>query len=504
MKPKRWLVSALCLAFMLLAVIPAMPSSAASGPSIITTLTDQAVQRGSKKTFDVWARNAAGDKINTTVTFNGQKISPTWDDTEKASYTLVFTHEGENTVVVSASSDGGKKKQLTYRIYYQRTAEGEPIGKAVWSVEMFTIGCGYLICPLEMDILEGETAAEQLVRLLQSQGYVGYYGGTVKSAFYLAYIADGNSALAQYNGYQKSEAPPRPQKLNISPAIPAMLEPYLSDTMTFFDAEDYGKNWTGYLGEFVFTNGSGWMYSVNNVFPNVGFADSYLSDGDVVRVQFTLAYGADIGGFGAIGADIPNVDNQPASGYFLTADKDELTKAIGKALSSGLLSYSNIKKAYSQALSVMAALNASKDQVDAAVRDLRAALQDPQEAATQHPTAEASAAEPSVNVTTSNSGLPGNTAAPYHSSGTAWPGSSHASMPAASGGAQLSPDGTAPAADASAGSSIPQADHGMDSVDRENRDDRKNIGIAAGVIAALTVLSAAAICIFRRKQRIQK
>ena len=53
-----------------------------------------------------------------------------------------------------------------------------------------------------------------------------------------------------------------------------------------FDINDYEENWKGKIGEFVFSEGSGWMYSVNNIFPNVSFSDIYLSDGDVVRVQF--------------------------------------------------------------------------------------------------------------------------------------------------------------------------------------------------------------------------
>ena len=69
------------------------------------------------------------------------------DDNEKSSYTLNFTFEGDNTVVVSASSDGGRKKQLTYHINYEKARQGEKIGTAVWSVEMFTIGCGYLVYP---------------------------------------------------------------------------------------------------------------------------------------------------------------------------------------------------------------------------------------------------------------------------------------------------------------------------------------------------------------------
>ena len=153
----------LCAVLMLFSMFPAIRSGASSGPSLVTTLTDNVVQRGSKKNFDVWARNAGGEKIRATVTHNGTRLEPTWDDSEKASYTLNFTEEGENTVTVSASSDGGKKKQLTYRILYRRAEPGEEIGRAIWSVEAFTVGCGYIVEPTEVPIREGETAAEQLL-----------------------------------------------------------------------------------------------------------------------------------------------------------------------------------------------------------------------------------------------------------------------------------------------------------------------------------------------------
>ncbi len=43
------------------------------------------------------------------------------------------------------------------------------------------------------------------------------------------------------------------------------------------------------------------MYQVNGVYPNYSFSDCYLQDGDVMRIRFTLAYGSDIGGSGAMG-----------------------------------------------------------------------------------------------------------------------------------------------------------------------------------------------------------
>lgn len=366
MKHKRWRLLAVCLCLFCSCLFSwALPAAAA--PTLTTTLTDNAVQRGSKKTFDVWARNGAGNKIRATVQLNGQTVAPTWEDEEKSSYTLVFTREGANTVTVSASADGGKKTTLTYHITYRKAQPGEKIGTAVWSVELFTVGCGYLIPPVEVPIYEGETAAEQLVRLLHDNGLVGYYGGEVKQSFYLAYVADGTAAGERYNGYRKSGTPRDPRPLGITPSIPAVLTPYLQAQMNYFDPEDYASRSVGYLGEFVFTNGSGWMYSVNHVFPNVGFADAYPADGDTVRVQFTLGYGADIGGAGVMGSGVTDA-------YFSVANKDALTRQIAAARQSGRLTEAAVKRTYEAALTAAYTLDASQTAVDAAETALRQAL----------------------------------------------------------------------------------------------------------------------------------
>ena len=376
MNTKKRLSALLCMLLACtLLIIAALPVSAA-GPTVTTTLVDGAVQRGSKKNFDVWARNASGEKIKATVRLNGDKVEPTWDDNEKTSYTLVFTSEGANTVTVTATSDGGRRRELNYTIYYRRAADGEAIGTAVWSVEAFTLGCGYIVYPMYVPIYEGETAAAQLVRMLSECGFVSYCGGSLDSSFYLAYIADGTKSASRYNGYSRFGNPSAPRALDIEPSIPSVLTPYLESTMTYFDPNDYA-NWRGHLGEFVISNGSGWMYSVNNIFPNVGFADCYLSDGDVVRVQFTLGYGADIGGFGAMGTEIPDVDVQPSGGYFGVADKDGLTRAICDARASGLLDRTNVALAYAQALAAMEQLDASQSTVGSVSDALRYAVANP-------------------------------------------------------------------------------------------------------------------------------
>ena len=379
MNTKKRLSALLCMLLACtLLIIAALPVSAA-GPTVTTTLVDGAVQRGSKKNFDVWARNASGEKIKATVRLNGDKVEPTWDDNEKTSYTLVFTSEGANTVTVTATSDGGRRRELNYTIYYRRAADGEAIGTAVWSVEAFTLGCGYIVYPMYVPIYEGETAAAQLVRMLSECGFVSYCGGSLDSSFYLAYIADGTKSASRYNGYSRFGNPSAPRALDIEPSIPSVLTPHLESTMTYFDPNDYA-NWRGHLGEFVISNGSGWMYSVNNIFPNVGFADCYLSEGDVVRVQFTLGYGADVGGFGAMGTEIPDVDVQPSGGYFGVADKDGLTRAICDARASGLLDRTNVALAYAQALAVMEQLDASQSTVGSVSNALRYAVANPSSA----------------------------------------------------------------------------------------------------------------------------
>ena len=131
-------------------------------PTIRTTLTDGAVQKGSRKPSMSGRGTGRGNKIASSVTLNGETVSPTWDDSDKTSFTLLFTREGRNTVTVGPLP-AYKLPSVTYQLFYQKAEEGEIIGQAVWSVEFFTIGCGYLVEPVEMDIREGENAAEQLL-----------------------------------------------------------------------------------------------------------------------------------------------------------------------------------------------------------------------------------------------------------------------------------------------------------------------------------------------------
>ncbi len=322
--------------------------------TIETTLEDGMLQRGSRRTFDVIARDREGNKIDATVTFDGQVLKPTWNDSVKASYTLNFSgkEDGEYAVSIEAADADGQTVSRTYTIRYEQAAKGELIGYATMGIEASTINCGYIIEPVKIPVYEGENSAQALGRLIQENGYDYNSTGSLESGFYLSSILGANAR--------------RPKTATKDLILDASLNEDLNDLGIDFDAE-WGT--TGELGEFDYAQGSGWMYCLNNVFPNVGFADSYLSDGDVVRVQFTVAYGSDIGGGFAVGGG--------GSGK-VRANKDDLAAQIAAVNSDQnkemLLENEAVKEAYDAANAAMLNLPASQTEVDEACETLKNAV----------------------------------------------------------------------------------------------------------------------------------
>lgn len=304
-------------------------------------------QKGSRRTFDVIARDADGNKLpvsDVKVTLNGAAVNYNWNDDVKTSYTLKFTKAGENTLVVNARD----KKILTYTINYTPAADGEVIGQAVITVEAFTLGEGYIIEPTYVDIYEGDNTANALTKLLTESGFTYSNTGSIDSGFYLATISSDQLSSIDVTGAN----------------IPTdLLEKLAENNIDVSDRSDPTS-----LGEFDYTSYSGWMYCQNNVFPNVGFSGNYLADGDVVRVQFTVGgYGADIGGGYAMGG--------VSTDYYPVADKDALTSRIAQINAeikkdADYLTKNGLQTAYDDAMTVLEDLLSSQTDVDAALAAL--------------------------------------------------------------------------------------------------------------------------------------
>ncbi len=328
--------------------------AARPAPSIKTSLDDGKTYSGKTLTIDVFARNWQNAKIASKVTLNGTDVAVNWDDAEKTSFTLNFT-DGENVVTITAT-DGKKTTTVTYHVQYVKAAPS-----FVFSVDAFTIGCGYIVEPTvvtlddaTIDAIASYCAEEHkcdaeyvkahlntahvLLYLLNEYGYTAEYNGKPDQSFYLSYV----------NGFDNSD--------NIPDNLREKLE---SNGFSISDDSDDS------LGEFMYTWGSGWMYCVDGVFPNVGFADHYIQDGEVIRVQFTLAYGSDIGGSSAMGMG-------GTSDYFENAGeaRDRLTKAMALAAQKR----KDNTKEYSAAFDVISQFGITAAELDAATEALMAIL----------------------------------------------------------------------------------------------------------------------------------
>lgn len=323
--------------------------------SIETTLKDGSTIRSSKKTFSVIARDAQDNKVETEVTFDGDTISPSWNDSQKSSYTLNFTgkEDGIHTVIVSADEES-----ITYQLTYKKAEPGECIGYAVMDVEAFTISKGFIIEPVLVPVIEGENAAQALKKLIESNGYGLTYTGSLTSGFYMSGIYGSN-----YSGNKDAK-----KELDLSGvALEKGVAENIPSVAEKFDATDGQEGW---LGEFCYNYMSGWMYCANGLFPNVGYADYYIEPGDVLRTQFTVYYGGEIGGSSSLGGGWDDA--------YAVADKDKLLTVIATINSSAnvdkLKGNTKIASALEEAYEVLQDITVSQNKVDAATKKLQELL----------------------------------------------------------------------------------------------------------------------------------
>lgn len=279
-------------------------------PVLSVGIGNDRTYRGSVFSFDVIARDGIGEKLSAdcisfAVDLNAadgveqfipcSDISLVWDDSAMTSFRIYFNKgifgslaNQSFILCVIASDSAGRTASQSFVMTYTPAGEGESIGKVTFAMEGFSIGCGYFIEPMHLEIYEGVPFSKTLTDLLTSRG-LSYTGtGTLEKGFYLASV----SGLNLLGNRIADGIWERVKNLGYTRSIEA----------------------GGSLGEFNYGSGSGWMYSVNGVYKNFGFADYYPQDGDVVRVQFTVLLGEDLGGGGALGGG--------SSGSMLTDNPD--------------------------------------------------------------------------------------------------------------------------------------------------------------------------------------
>ncbi|MGN1098312.1 MAG: DUF4430 domain-containing protein [Clostridia bacterium] len=186
-----------------------------------------------------------------------------------------------------------------------------PTGSAYICADAFVLGSDYILYPMRVEIESGDNAAMLVTRTLEQCGLYYENSGSVEEDFYLSRI--------------------RGVELNPSPETE--LVEWLEPVVSYYEPESWQA---GSLGEFDFTDMSGWMFFVNGEMPSVSMSGYEVRDGDVISLRFTLAGGMDLGGESFFEDVEPYVEN---------VNRDEITKAIA----DGKLDYAGCAEIISKA-----------------------------------------------------------------------------------------------------------------------------------------------------------
>ena len=261
------------------------PEVGENPPTIETNLDNFSANiKNEKFVFTVKARDYNKTKIpasNITVTLDGKTIiNPTGSDTFE--YDLFFKppESGDfvdHIVTVTAWDNKGNSSFKRYSVTQEYIDTGMEIGKAAVYIDATVVGLGILDEGFEYVIRQGVPAAYAIKEALEAYEYDFKYEGTPEVGFYLKKIER--------------------RMLTNRAEIPENLkEKIIDDGIELNNISSKNS-----LGEFDYTQGSGWMYEVNGAFPGRGLDEYTLADGSVICIRFTLAYGKDIGGYDSKG-----------------------------------------------------------------------------------------------------------------------------------------------------------------------------------------------------------
>ncbi len=239
--------------------------------------------------------------------------------------------EAEKTLV---AVDKAAKLQAAVDRIAQLIAETPAVASVSLTVEKFTIGQGFYIEPLQVELQGGDNGALLVARVLGAGNYTSR--GSITSDFYLESIKDNSTATA-------------------------VIPPHILEAIQRLGDSVGGRADPDYLREFDYYGMSGWMYTVNNALLGYGLSDYVPQAGDVIRLQFSVyGYGEDIG-----------YGQNP---LIVTADKTALIAKVAGINAdpdkSLMFTDAVYKGYYDNALAVIENLQASQAQVNDALAAL--------------------------------------------------------------------------------------------------------------------------------------
>ena len=294
---------------------------------IETNLTDgQTVVNGAKTLLSVkaWSEDTSGNVldyipangVDTKLIVKLDEVEIPYTSTSGASseYDLVPENPevgdtNDHILHIYAEDAFGNFGELTLNLVGERREAGQKIGTATIYVDMTVLGLG-VVDSLKYDVLADEPVSYVIAKALLGEdtgdpfgaasetfGWSGRYEGTLDIGFYLASLTTGHSA----NALEGSSWPGSTEE-EVLEAIDDRFGAGSGLATLWRCIYRNGLNKSsgsgGSFGEFDYTSGSGWMYSIGGTtyYPGQSMSAVYLQDGDSLTVRFTLAQGWDVGG----------------------------------------------------------------------------------------------------------------------------------------------------------------------------------------------------------------
>lgn len=220
----------------------------------------------------------------------------------------------EHTLYVYAEDAYGNWGEEKLTLIGFRVEPGQKIGDATIYVDMTVLGVG-VVGPIPYEVLADEPISYVVAKAIMGKDtgepfgaatkgtlhWRGDYGGTLDTGFYL------RSLNTDYHADALEDAVwPGSTEEEVLDAIDARFGVGRTGLAVLWRClyrnglnKSAGSGST--FGEFDYTSGSGWMYTVSNekeisYYPGQSMSAVYLKNGDVLTLRYTLAYGWDIGG----------------------------------------------------------------------------------------------------------------------------------------------------------------------------------------------------------------
>ena len=291
-----------------------------------------------------YGRDAAGNTVSIPAKGTNEFIQVSLDGIEavdptrsgdKWEYGLIPSNpetgdRNEHTLYVYAEDAYGNWGEEKLTLIGFRVEPGQKIGDATIYVDMTVLGVG-VVGPIPYEVLADEPISYVVAKAIMGMDtgepfgaatkgtlhWRGDYGGTLDTGFYLRslntdYRADALEDAVWPGSTEEEVLEAIDARFGAGTDLAALWRCLYRNGLN----KSAGSGST--FGEFDYTSGSGWMYSIGgSYYPGQSMSAVRLKDEDVLTLRYTLAYGWDIGG----GSD--NYGN--IVGYCVTAINGDIT-----------------------------------------------------------------------------------------------------------------------------------------------------------------------------------